>query len=183
MSGNIELGQLTLRPASPKLAEELAEYYRRNSDFLRAFEPERTTEFFTAEHQRGLLTDEAEKAVKKEAFRFYISQTESPERIIGSIGLNNIVWGCFYSCFLGYKLDKDELNRGYMTKAVNKVVEFAFSELGLHRVEANVMPRNGASLRVLQKCGFTEEGYAKKYLKINGVWEDHIHMVRLNDAL
>lgn len=67
-----------------------------------------------------------------------------------------------------------------MTKAVNEVVDYAFNVLKLHRIEANVMPRNIASKRVLEKCGFIEEGYSKKYLYINGVWEDHIHMVKFN---
>lgn len=93
------------------------------------------------------------------------------------------VCGCFLSCFLGYKLDRAYLNRGYITDAGNAIVDVAFSGLSLHRVEANVMPHNTPSLRVLQKCGFTEEGRAEKYLKINGVWEDHIHMVKRNGAL
>jgi ribosomal-protein-alanine N-acetyltransferase len=58
-----------------------------------------------------------------------------------------------------------------------------FGEYGLHRIEANIMPRNAASLRVVEKAGFHREGLAKKYLKINGVWEDHIHMVLLNDRM
>ena len=68
-----------------------------------------------------------------------------------------------------------------MTQAVQTVTDFGFGELGLHRIEGNVMPRNRASLRVLEKCGFQKEGISPRYLKINGVWEDHIHMVRLQD--
>ena len=55
-------------------------------------------------------------------------------------------------------------------------------ELGLHRIEANIMPCNLPSLGVAEKCGFVREGLSRKYLKINGVWEDHIHMVRLNET-
>ena len=80
------------------------------------------------------------------------------------------------------RLDQALLNRGYMTEAVSLLTDYAFSGLGLHRIEANVMPRNARSLRVLEKCGFHPEGLAQRYLQINGVWEDHIHMVRLNDA-
>ena len=75
-------------------------------------------------------------------------------QIIGTVGLNNIVRGCFHSCFLGYKLDQDFLNRGYMTEAVRAAVDYAFGPLALHRVEANIMPHNQASLRVAEKCGF-----------------------------
>ena len=70
-----------------------------------------------------------------------------------------------------------------MTAAVGMVVRYAFAEAGLHRVEANVMPRNRPSLRVLEKNGFINEGLSRCYLNINGVWEDHIHMVRINFAM
>ena len=67
-----------------------------------------------------------------------------------------------------------------MTEAVTLGRAYAFSELGQHRIEGNVMPRNLPSRRVLEKCGFENEGLSKYYLKINGIWEDHIHMVKLN---
>ena len=67
-----------------------------------------------------------------------------------------------------------------MSMAVSMITQYAFEELHLHRIEANVMPRNQASLRVLQKIQFENEGISKYYLKINGVWEDHIHMVKIN---
>ena len=70
---------------------------------------------------------------------------------MGSIGLNDVVWGAFCSAFLGYKLDAAYTGKGYMTEAVRLVVEYAFTQLGLHRIEANVMPRNTASLRVVEK--------------------------------
>ena len=67
--------------------------------------------------------------------------------------------------------------------AVEMVVQYAFDTLELHRIEGNVMPRNAASLRVLAKNHFVNEGLSKYYLKINGRWEDHVHMVRINYAL
>jgi len=104
-------------------------------------------------------------------------------RVIGSVGFNNIVRGSFLSCFLGYRLDQDELNLGYVTEAIQKGINIVFDEYGLHRIEANIMPKNKRSLRVVEKLGFQHEGLARQYLKINGVWEDHIHMVLLNDQI
>lgn len=69
-----------------------------------------------------------------------------------------------------------------MTEAVNECVRIGFEEIGLHRIEANIMPKNKASLGVVRKCGFREEGLSRKYLKINGIWEDHIHMVKLHET-
>lgn len=175
--------RLLLLPAGEDLAARLAGYYRRNQDFLRSFEPSREEDFFTEAHQRALLAQEAEAARQNTGHRFYLQLPDQPERIIGMVGLNNIVWGAFRSAFLGYKLDGDLTGQGYMTEAVAAVTDFAFSQLRLHRIEANVMPRNRASLRVLEKNGYENEGLSRYYLNINGVWEDHIHMVRINFAL
>ena len=117
---------------------------------------------------------------ERTAFRFYIKPVGEPQKIIGIIGLNHVVWGAFCSAFLGYKLDKHYINKGYMSMAVELLAAYAFEELHLHRIEANVMPKNSASLRVLEKNCFINEGTSKYYLKINGKWEDHIHMVKIN---
>jgi ribosomal-protein-alanine N-acetyltransferase len=70
-----------------------------------------------------------------------------------------------------------------MTEAVKKGIDIVFNEFGLNRIEANIMPKNIRSLRVVQKVGFYNEGTAYKYLKINGKWENHIHMVLLNEKV
>ena len=174
---------LRLLPADPALAPRAAAYYIRNRAFLRPFEPERPPAFFTPEAQRGILLREMLDAQSGRAYCFYIEPKCAPALLIGGIGLNNVVWGAFCSAFLGYKLDAAYTGQGYMTEAVRLVAEYAFTQLGLHRIEANVMPRNTASLRVVEKNGFASEGLAQKYLKINGVWEDHLHMVKLTEAM
>ena len=179
----LEAGALRLLPADTALAPRTAAYYARNRAFLRPFEPERPQAFFTVEGQRDILLRELLAAQGRRAYRFYIEPKCVPALVVGSIGLNDVVWGAFCSAFLGYKLDAAYTGKGYMTEAVRLVVEYAFTQLGLHRIEANVMPRNTASLRVVEKNGFVPEGLARKYLKINGVWEDHLHMVKLNEAM
>jgi ribosomal-protein-alanine N-acetyltransferase len=104
--------------------------------------------------------------------------------VIGFASLSNIVRGAFQSCHLGYEMHHEHLNRGYVTEAIRALVfDIAFGPLKLHRVEANVMPRNVRSMRVLEKLGFTDEGLSRRYLRINGAWEDHRRFVVLNDAL
>ncbi len=127
-----------------------------------------------------LIEDDCKQIDENSGYRFWIVEKDNPNIIIGTIALTAIVMGAFQSCFMGYKLDKDYLNCGYMTQAVRKCVEIGFNDIGLHRIEANIMPRNKASLRVVEKAGFQNEGLSKEYLMINGVWEDHIHMVILN---
>lgn len=174
---------IQLVPPDLSLAEQAVDYYNRNREFLKAFEPVRNGAFFTLEYQREILREEMAAYEGRTAFRFYIMPVEQPSKIIGIIGLNNVIWGAFCSAFLGYKSDKDFVNRGYMSIAVAMLTKYAFEELGLHRIEANVMPKNKASLRVLEKNQFINEGISKYYLKINGVWEDHIHMVKINYAM
>lgn len=174
---------IELVSADVSLAEQVADYYRRNRGFLEEFEPKREEAFFSLEYQRELLKNEMRARKESTAFRFYIRLMEQPNQIIGAIGLSNVVWDAFRSAFLGYKLDQSFINNGYMSKAVEMLVQYAFEELQLHRIEANVMPKNKASLKVLEKNAFINEGISKDYLQINGKWEDHIHMVRLNDHL
>ena len=104
--------RLLLLPAETSLAKGITEYYLRNREFLRAFEPQRDESFFTEETQRELLMQEEENICKAVGFRFYLTPASQPEKIIGKIALNNVVWGCFESCFLGYSLDKDYLRQG-----------------------------------------------------------------------
>lgn len=183
MSNIMKNQYLQLVPADISLAEQVVDYYKRNRDFLEAFEPVRSEEFFSLEYQQAVLKKEMSEYEERTAFRFYILSMEQPSKIIGIIGLNNVVWGAFCSAFLGYKLDKDFVNKGYMSMAVGMLTKYAFEELGLHRIEANVMLKNKASLRVLEKNHFVNEGVSKYYLNINGVWEDHIHMVKINYAM
>ena len=171
---------IQLVPAELSLAEQVVDYYIRNKTFLEKFEPKRDEKFFSLPYQQEVLKNEMRDCKKKAAFRFYIKLIEQPQKIIGIIGLNNVIWGPFCSAFLGYKLDKNFINKGYISMAVEMLVKYAFEELHLHRIEANVLPKNKASLRVLEKNHFVNEGISKYYLNINGIWEDHIHMVKIN---
>lgn len=172
--------KISLIKAGEAAAESVLAYRIRNRNFLAPFEPVHNEEYYTLDFVLRQLEREAAENRKGQSARFYIERPDMPGYIIGTIGLSNIVRGAFRSCFLGYSLDKDYLNSGYMSEAVLLITDYAFKSLNLHRIEANVMPRNKASLRVLEKNGFLSEGLAKEYLQINGVWEDHIHMVRLN---
>ena len=133
------------------------------------------------EHERFALIPAAMER-SGSGLRFYLRVPDRPGRVVGTVSLTNLVRGAFQSCFLGYKLDRELLNQGLMTAAVGLVTDYAFSQLRLHRVEANVMPWNTASLRVLEKNGYEREGLARDYLFLNGRWEDHLHMVKLNRA-
>lgn len=178
-----ETKRLLLKVLDKSFAELAVDYYFRNKFFLEEWEAVKSEKFYTKQYQEEQLDKELSNIENKSSFRQWIFKKEDDNRIIGSVGFNNVVRGAFLSCHLGYKLDKDELNKGYMTEAIQKGIEIMFNEFGLHRIEANIMPKNKRSLRVVEKLGFYNEGLAYKYLKINGKWEDHIHMVLLNDKV
>jgi ribosomal-protein-alanine N-acetyltransferase len=75
---------------------------------------------------------------------------------------------------IGYWMGARYAGKGYMTAAVRAVIEYGFDTLQLNRIEAACLPHNAASVRLLEKVGFTREGYARKYLCIDGRWQDHI---------
>lgn len=178
-----ETERLILKVVDKSYAELVVDYYLRNKSFLEEWEPIKDEDFYTKQYQEEQLDKELSTIENNSSLRLWVFKKGNENKVIGSIGFNNIVRGVFLSCHLGYKLDKDEINKGYMTEAIRKGIEIMFIEFGLHRIEANIMPRNKRSLRVVEKLGFYNEGLAYKYLKINGKWEDHIHMVLLNDKV
>jgi ribosomal-protein-alanine N-acetyltransferase len=95
-------------------------------------------------------------------------------RFAGEINLSSVQRGPFQNAYIGYWIDEAVAGRGYTPEAVVVVCRFAFEELGLHRLQAAIIPRNRASHRVAEKVGLRNEGTALRYLEINGVWEDHV---------
>lgn len=176
----LETKRLWLKRPDETRAEELAEYRVRNRAFLAPFVPQRPESYYTAQTCRGTLEQAAKDWDTGKAFFFFLYRKEEPDKLVGSVSLTEVVRGFFQSCFAGCQMDGELINQGYMTEAVKAVADYAFCQLNLHRIEANIMPRNARSLRLAQKCGFEQEGLAKDYLRINGKWEDHVHMVRLN---
>jgi [ribosomal protein S5]-alanine N-acetyltransferase len=99
--------------------------------------------------------------------------------LVGGLTLANIRRGCAQAGSLGYWMGAPYTRQGYMTAAVNAVLPFAFGSLKLHRIEAACIPANVASVRLLEKTGFKREGYARQYLCIDGIWQDHLLYARL----
>ena len=93
--------------------------------------------------------------------------------IVGSINLSQIFRGGFQSAYLGYYAGEPHARRGHMTEAVELMLQYAFLQLRLHRLEANIQPGNAASIALVRRAGFVREGYSRRYLKICGRWRDH----------
>ena len=106
---------------------------------------------------------------------------EAEGAIVGMVNLNEIVYGSFCSAYIAYYAMAGFGGRGLMTRAVELAVGHAFTDLGLHRVEANVQPGNLRSRALLQRLGFRLEGYSPRYLRIAGAWRDHERWAKLAD--
>lgn len=174
--------RLYLRILKPQYAREVLEYYKRNHNFLSEWEPKHPKDFYTLSYHKRKLNMEYNMFKGNSLVRLWIFKKED-NKLIGNVCCSNIIMGNFKSCFMGYKLDKDEINKGYMTEAIKKTVEIMFEDFDLHRIEVNIVPRNARSLKVMEKLNFEQEGFSKRYLEINGKWEDHIHFATYNDKI
>ncbi|NNC95798.1 MAG: GNAT family N-acetyltransferase [Chitinophagales bacterium] len=175
--------RLDLKVLDESYSELVLQYLSKNRNFHKPFVPERADYFYTDTFQSNHLKHNQRLFHLKRSIRFHLFRKHQPKQIIGDLAFDNIILGSFLSCYLGYQMDEEEVNQGYMTEGLKKGIEFIFESVGLHRIEANIMPSNERSARVVKKLGFTNEGSAKDYLKINGKWEDHNHWVLLNDRV
>ncbi|SHI86895.1 GNAT family N-acetyltransferase [Clostridium intestinale] len=169
---NIEVKNLT-----PDNAQEMLDYYIRNFNHLKEFEPQKDRSFYTYEVQYSILMESYKQLIDGTGIDLGIFKDK---KIIGKIRISNIVYGVFRNAFIGYSIDENEQGKGYMKEAVKLVLKYAFSELELHRIEATAMVENTKSQRVLRSCGFKELGISEKYLFINGEWKDHVVFYNVN---
>ena len=172
--------RLLLIQPNMDMATEIANFYMRNKKFFRDYDPFRPESFYNLSTHKKIVKKELEETKLGRMLKFWIFKIEDKKRIIGMISFTNISNSSFLSTTVGYKLDEEELKQGYMTEALRAAIVIIFKELKLHRIEANIMPHNTPSMNLVKKLGFEYEGLAKKYLKINGKWEDHIHMTIIN---
>jgi [ribosomal protein S5]-alanine N-acetyltransferase len=131
------------------------------------------------------LRDELEKPTFRRRIRYYYRDARqdlgyafflfrtSDNALLGGATLSNIRRGVSQSCSLGYWIGAPYARQGYMTRGVRAITWFVFDVLRLHRLEAACLPANKASAALLTKTGFQYEGLARRYLKINGTWQDH----------
>ncbi|ANC77312.1 alanine acetyltransferase [Fictibacillus phosphorivorans] len=175
MKKNIYIKLLTLNDLQALFDNET-----RNREFFQQYAPERDQDFYSLDGQARRITEMEERKEKGLGYSFGIFLQDTQE-LIGQIGLFKIERGPAQKGMVGYSLDKVHNGKGYMTQALSLLIDFAFHELKLHRIEAEVMPQNMGSIHLLLKAGFHKEGISKKNVKINGRWEDHQVLAILNE--
>lgn len=154
--------------------------------YIRRVEKRDRAEFLALMDQsRNLHEPWISPPLTERAFAHYLARTRADDhdgllvcervsqQIAGVININNIVRGSFLSASLGYYVGEPYLGRGYMQFGLNLAVDYAFRQLGLHRLEANIQPANLRSLKLVSQCGFTREGRSAHFLFIDGQWRNH----------
>jgi len=162
-----------LRPLVEPDAPAVLDYLVRNRETHAPWSPDPPPGFFTLAYQQDRVALYTEANRRGVEHRFVIVPSEDDGYVIGAINLVAVERGAFLNGRFGYSMDEHWSGRGVMTVALGLAVDFGFDDLQLHRVEANIMPRNYPSRRVLEKCGFRRVGFSPRMLCISGVWEDH----------
>jgi len=158
---------------------KLAEYYKSNRAFLQPFYPTFTREDFDSRSWESTIPHIRSEYEAGRSWRLCLFRNQE---LCGVANLTNISHSPRFSCTLGYSLGERFQSQGLMREALLEIVPAAFAHFHLHRIEANYMPRNERSGRTLAAAGFVQEGLAKQYLLINGVWEDHVLTAKINPA-
>lgn len=168
-------GRIMLRPLVLSDFPAWRDVRTRNIDWLTRWEPRR-------------ITNQPDPSVDRDAFAVRCSARQRERQLgtgygfgifaggdlCGEINLSAVQRGPFQSAYVGYWVDEARAGRGYVPEALVVLARYSFEELHLHRIQIAIIPRNGASLRVVEKLAIREEGLAVRYLEINGVWEDHL---------
>lgn len=158
---------------------EWSKLREQSQTFLKPWEPVWAADDLTRPAYRRRLRRYTRDVRDEVAYPFFIFREED-EALVGGCTLSNIRRGVTQACSLGYWVGEPYARQGYVGAAVRALIPFVFEELGLHRLEAACLPTNEPSKRLLLKCGFTQEGYARDYLRINGAWRDHLLFAILN---
>ncbi len=174
----IEAETLVLRQPVRGDYAQWAALRARSRDFLAPWEPLWTEDELTpAAFRRRLRRLRLERA-EDEGYSFFLIR-RSDNALLGGLNLSHVRRGVAQTASLGYWMGVDHAGQGLMREALRAALPYCFGPLGLHRVEAACLPRNIRSRALLERCGFREEGLARAYLKINGVYEDHVLFARL----
>lgn len=181
-SSELSTERLRLWVAGPGDAAELLRHHVENREHLGRWAPPAPADVYTLAYWQARSATSRRDLVEGRAARFAIAWKSSPDRIVGTCSLTEIVRGPVQACQLGYGVDRHEQGKGVMTEALRAAIGFAFGTLKLHRITASYMPSNTRSGSLLERLGFVVEGCARDHLFIRGAWRDHLLAALINPA-
>jgi [ribosomal protein S5]-alanine N-acetyltransferase len=176
----IQAAGVHLRPPTMADYAVWAELRNRSRDHLVPWEPQWTREELSRAAFRRRLRHYHREMKDDLGYAFFIYR-DGDGMLLGGLTLSNVRRGVTQAASLGYWMGAPYVRHGIMTNAVAGVARFVFDDLKLHRLEAACLPHNEGSIRVLLNNGFQQEGLARRYLKINGIWRDHLLFALLSD--
>jgi len=177
----LETKRLILRTLEKSEADLLLNFYLKNLGFFKRWIPLYEPSFYNLESQINKIKNEKDLFDKKIQMSLYIFKKDFENQILGNVSVFNIDRVVSQSGFLGYMIDKDEIGNGFASEAAEKIIDYLFNEINLHRIEASVIPENIASVKILEKLNFKKERCSKNYLQVNGKWEDHLRFAKINE--
>lgn len=169
-----------LRPPVEDDFEPWAALREASRPFLTPWEPTWSSDTLTLPAYRRRIRQYAADWRGDQGYTFFVFR-RADDALAGGVGLTNVRRGIVMSASLGYWMGESFAGLGFGTDAVRAVIRFAFGHLLLNRVEAACIPENEPSRRLLLRVGFEQEGYARRYLRINGAWRDHLLFAMLSD--
>lgn len=167
--------RVLLRPLGAPDFPAWTEVRRRNHEWLTVWEPQRSAHAPDPTIDRDAFSARCSQRERDRqtgvgyAFGLFVDNT-----FAGEVNLNNVVRGALQTGTVGYWIDRNKAGHSYVAEGVVVLLRYAFEDLGLHRVEICIVPRNHNSHRVMEKLAIRDEGTALRFLEINGVWEDHV---------
>jgi len=170
--------RLLITVLSPDQYKLMVRYQDLNREHLSPWEPLRAAGYFDDVTTQARLHDNLESFYAGASIPL-VGLDKITNEIVCSANFTNIVHGAFQACHLGYSVSCKYEGKGLMFEMLEASIKYVFTELRLHRIMANYIPRNTRSGKLLKQLGFEKEGLAKSYLNIAGKWEDHILMSKL----
>lgn len=172
----LEAGNILLRPLRHRDKREWMELRQRNADWLAPWEASNPAPGGYLPSYNEMVRALNAQVRSCSALPFVIAERREGTRrpvMVGQLTVSGIIWGSALTATLGYWVDRERAGRGIAPTAVALATDYCFRELGLHRMEINIRPENEASLQVVRKLGFRDEGIRRAYLHIAGSWADH----------
>ena len=164
--------RVMLRPPKAQDYKYWCAVRARNYAFLQPYEPRWADTALTEKFFRDKIASQKQNWIRDSAYAFFIV-ADDDSTILGGMNINHVCRGAGQYASLGYWIDEAHQGQGYMAEALRLTLQYASEELDLHRVHASCIPKNTRSKNLLLRAGFKEEGYAEKYIAINGEWQDH----------
>ncbi|MDI1451280.1 GNAT family protein [Polyangium sp. 6x1] len=165
--------RVVLRAPRVSDAPRIVEIRSRSRAFLEPWVPVPAPDEFDIDLARARILRDRRDIRADRHYRFCMTVGEEGP-VIGRVALTQVFRGIFQNAYLGYWVDVEHHGQGFTTEGVKLALDVAFREIGLHRVQAAIMPQNAASLAVARKCGLRQEGCAARYIQIAGAWQDHL---------